>query len=91
MQMQINTAAQSKRRVISEEGIAKTFQDTIGITKNKPKLLDRVSIYMRVKHYSRKTEESGLVYRYYVHESTIQKAIRQAVQKAKILICDSFT
>ncbi|MHB8337504.1 MAG: phage integrase N-terminal SAM-like domain-containing protein, partial [Ignavibacteriaceae bacterium] len=25
---------------------------------NKPKLLDRVSIYLRVKHYSRKTEES---------------------------------
>ncbi|MHB1686212.1 MAG: hypothetical protein ACYCVH_02400 [Ignavibacteriaceae bacterium] len=50
--MQINTAAQSKRRVISEEGIAKTFQDTIGITKNKPKLLDTVRNDMRVKHYS---------------------------------------
>jgi len=32
-----------------------------------------------------KDKESGLIYRFHVHESTIQKAIRQAVQKAKIL------
>jgi integron integrase len=32
-----------------------------------------------------KDEESGLIYRYHIHESTIQKAIKQAVRKAKIL------
>ena len=32
-----------------------------------------------------KDKESGLIYRYHIHESTIQKAIRQAVLKAKIM------
>ncbi len=32
-----------------------------------------------------KDKESGKIYRNHVHESTVQKAIRQAVQKAKIL------
>ena len=32
-----------------------------------------------------KDKDSGLVYRYHIHESTIQKAIRQAVVKAKIM------
>ena len=32
-----------------------------------------------------KDKESGLIYRHHIHESTIQKAIRLAVQKAKIL------
>ena len=32
-----------------------------------------------------KDKASGLVYRYHIHESTIQKAIKQALRKAKIL------
>ena len=32
-----------------------------------------------------KDKETGLVFRYHIHESTIQKAIRRAVKKAGIL------
>lgn len=32
-----------------------------------------------------KDESSGIIYRHHIHESTVQKAIKQAVQKAKIL------
>ena len=52
MQTQINIPAQSMWRVVPEDEIAKTFQE------NKPKLLDTLSNEIRVKHYSRETEES---------------------------------
>jgi integron integrase len=32
-----------------------------------------------------KDKDSGLIYRHHIHESTIQKAIKQAVKKAKVL------
>ncbi len=52
MHTQINLPAQSENGVHQHQGDTNTFQ------KDNPKLLDRVSIDMRVKHYSRKTEES---------------------------------
>ena len=52
MHTQINLPAQSENGVHQHQGDINTFQ------KDNPKLLDRVSIEMRVKHYSRKTEES---------------------------------
>jgi len=32
-----------------------------------------------------KDNETGLIYRYHIHESTIQKSIKEAIKKAKLL------
>ena len=42
---------------------------------NKPKLLDQVRLTLRANHYSPKTKETGMVTRYHIHESTIQRAV----------------
>ncbi|MHB8339461.1 MAG: phage integrase N-terminal SAM-like domain-containing protein, partial [Ignavibacteriaceae bacterium] len=52
MHTQINIPTKSEIVILPQQGNVKTFQ------KDNPKLLDRVSIDLRIKHYSRKTEES---------------------------------
>ncbi|MHB8579343.1 MAG: phage integrase N-terminal SAM-like domain-containing protein [Ignavibacteriaceae bacterium] len=52
MHTQINIPTKSESGMLPQQGYTNTFQ------KDKSRLLDRVSIDMPVKHYSRKTEES---------------------------------
>ncbi|MHB8579388.1 MAG: hypothetical protein ACYDA4_05950 [Ignavibacteriaceae bacterium] len=74
MHTQINIPGKSENGLDQHQGDTNTFQ------KDNPKLLDRVIIDKRGKHYSRNTEESWSEYRYHIHESKIQNEIRQDVQ-----------
>lgn len=69
-------------------------------TNDKPKLLNQVRIALRANRYGRKKEfgwqyafpankfikhkESGETIRWHIHESTIQRAVKEAIKKAGI-------
>jgi site-specific recombinase XerD len=45
------------------------------------RLLDQVRRELRVRRYSRRTEES---YRHHLHESAVQRAVKRAIKRAGI-------
>jgi len=82
--------------------ISSVSEETASYSPRAPKLLDRLREALRTRHYSRrifpqencwKNTKTGEEGRHHVHETILQRAVKEAVRKAEVIKhvgCHSF-